>query len=39
MGAAAREHAVEHLGRERVLERFEAGLKAAVAQRRAAQPG
>lgn len=38
MGAAAREHAVEHLGRERVLERFEAGLQAAVARRRAAQP-
>ena len=35
LGRAARAHAVEHLGRERVLERFEAGLHAAVAERRA----
>jgi colanic acid biosynthesis glycosyl transferase WcaI len=37
LGIAARAHAVEHLGRERVLERFEAELLAAVAARRSAQ--
>ena len=37
LGVAARAHAVEHLGRERVLERFEAELLAAVAARRSAQ--
>ena len=36
LGVAARAHAVEHLGRERVLERFEAELQAAVAKRRSA---
>jgi colanic acid biosynthesis glycosyl transferase WcaI len=33
LGAAARAYAVEHLGRERVLERFEAELLAAIAAR------
>jgi colanic acid biosynthesis glycosyl transferase WcaI len=37
LGVAARAHAVEHLGRERVLERFEAELQAAVDQRHAAR--
>ena len=36
LGVAARAHAVEHLGRERVLERFEAELQAAIAKRRSA---
>ena len=36
LGVAARAHAVEHLGRERVLERFEAELLAAVEQQRRA---
>jgi colanic acid biosynthesis glycosyl transferase WcaI len=36
MGAAARTHAVEHLGRERVLERFEADLQNAVVRHRSA---
>jgi colanic acid biosynthesis glycosyl transferase WcaI len=36
LGMAARAHAVEHLGKERVLERFEAELMAAVAGRRSA---
>jgi colanic acid biosynthesis glycosyl transferase WcaI len=36
LGVAARAHAVEHLGRERVLERFEAELLAAVAKRHSA---
>jgi colanic acid biosynthesis glycosyl transferase WcaI len=36
LGAAARGYAVEHLGRDRVLERFETGLRVAVAQRRRA---
>jgi colanic acid biosynthesis glycosyl transferase WcaI len=36
LGVAARAHAVEHLGRERVLERFEAELLAAVAGRHSA---
>ncbi len=34
MGRAARAYAVEHMGRERVLERFEAELVAAVAEHR-----
>jgi colanic acid biosynthesis glycosyl transferase WcaI len=34
LGAAARAHAVEHLGKERVLERFEAELVTATARRR-----
>jgi colanic acid biosynthesis glycosyl transferase WcaI len=37
LGVAARAHAVEHLGRERVLERFEAELLAAVAERHSAE--
>lgn len=37
LGVAARAHAVHHLGRERVLERFEAELLAAVAQRHSAE--
>jgi colanic acid biosynthesis glycosyl transferase WcaI len=36
LGIAARAYAVEHLGRERVLERFEAELLAAVAKRHSA---
>jgi colanic acid biosynthesis glycosyl transferase WcaI len=36
LGVAARAHAVEHLGRERVLERFEAELQVAVAKRHSA---
>jgi colanic acid biosynthesis glycosyl transferase WcaI len=36
LGVAARAHAVEHLGRERVLERFEAELLSAVAEHRSA---
>ncbi|HEY3988301.1 MAG TPA: glycosyltransferase WbuB [Acidobacteriaceae bacterium] len=36
LGVAARAHAVEHLGRERVLQRFEAELLAAIARRRSA---
>jgi colanic acid biosynthesis glycosyl transferase WcaI len=36
LGVAARAHAVEHLGKERVLERFEAELMAAAAGRRSA---
>jgi colanic acid biosynthesis glycosyl transferase WcaI len=36
LGVAARAHAVEHLGRERVLERFEAELQAAVDERHSA---
>jgi putative colanic acid biosynthesis glycosyltransferase WcaI len=35
LGVAARAHAVEHLGRERVLERFEAQLIAAIGERHA----
>ncbi len=35
LGVAARAHAVEHLGRERVLERFESELETAIAERRA----
>jgi colanic acid biosynthesis glycosyl transferase WcaI len=38
LGVAARAHAVEHLGRERVLERFESELMAAVARCRSAGP-
>ena len=38
MGLAARAHAVEHLGRERVLERFEGELLAAVAERHTREP-
>jgi colanic acid biosynthesis glycosyl transferase WcaI len=38
LGVAARAHAVEQLGRERVLERFEAALLAAVAQRQPTTP-
>ena len=38
MGMAARAYAVEHLGKERVLERFESGLIAAVATNRATEP-
>jgi colanic acid biosynthesis glycosyl transferase WcaI len=38
LGVAARAHAVEHLGRERVLERFEDELLAAVAARHSASP-
>jgi hypothetical protein len=37
LGVAARAHAVDHLGRERVLERFEAELLAAVAERHSAE--
>jgi colanic acid biosynthesis glycosyl transferase WcaI len=36
LGVAARAHAVEHLGKERVLERFECELTAAVARFRSA---
>jgi colanic acid biosynthesis glycosyl transferase WcaI len=36
LGVAARAHAVEHLGRERVLERFEAELQVAVDERHSA---
>ncbi len=36
LGVAARAHAVEHLGKERVLERFECELTAAVARSRSA---
>ncbi len=36
LGVAARAHAVEHLGRERVLERFEAELLAAISKRHSA---
>lgn len=36
LGVAARSHAVEYLGRERVLQRFEAELLAAVAKRHSA---
>jgi colanic acid biosynthesis glycosyl transferase WcaI len=34
LGAAARAYAVEHLGRDRVLERFESGLQHALARKR-----
>jgi colanic acid biosynthesis glycosyl transferase WcaI len=36
LGVAARAHAVEHLGKERVLERFEAELMVTIARRRSA---
>jgi hypothetical protein len=36
LGVAARTHAVEYLGRERVLERFEGELLAAVGKRHSA---
>jgi colanic acid biosynthesis glycosyl transferase WcaI len=38
LGVAARAHAVEHLGRERVLERFEAELQGAIGKRHSATP-